>query len=108
MTGHPQRHQLAFPLDIVCACQAGVEGVDRLPADVYLAADRVLDGGVVGVLIDQIVRAALGNQADVAVDGLGDVFSTRRGSQRYRGASRAAANASTVVTGRSQTRPRHT
>jgi hypothetical protein len=44
--------------------------MDRLPADVYLAPDRVLDSAVVGVQIDQIVRAALGNQADVAVDGL--------------------------------------
>ena len=48
--------------------------MDRLPADVYLAADRVLDGGVIGVQLDQIVSAALGDQADIAVDGVGDLL----------------------------------
>ncbi len=38
----------------------GVEAADRLTADVHLAADRILDGGVVGVQLDEIVRGALG------------------------------------------------
>ena len=68
----------------------------------------ILDGGVVGVQLDQIVRATLGDQADVAVDGVGDICSTRHETPRYRDAVNAAANSAVVVTGKSQTRPRHT
>ncbi len=90
--------------------------MDRLPADVHLAADRILDRRVVGIQLDQIIRAALGDQADVAVDGLGDVFGSRHGRQvtapglsgPHRHRPSADANSAALVTGRSQTRPRHT
>jgi hypothetical protein len=84
--------------------------MDRLPADVNLRADRILDGRVVGVRLGDVIPGALGDQADLAVDGLGDVFRARHATRRYRAdlIARAAARASALVTGRSQTRPRHT
>ncbi len=82
--------------------------MDRLPADVDLAADRILDRGVVSVELDHVVGAALGHQADVSIDDVGDVFGSRHVGPRYRDGPSATASSGAVVTGRSQTLPRHT
>ncbi|OBG92496.1 hypothetical protein A9X05_10680 [Mycobacterium sp. E3298] len=82
--------------------------MDRLAPDVHVAADGILDRGVIGVELDQFVGAALGDQFDVAVDRVGDLFGARHETSRYRGAASASARSSAVVTGRSHTRPRHT
>ena len=85
-----------------------VEAADRLAADVHLAADRILDGGVVGVQLDDVVGPALRGQLEVAVDGLRVVFGASTCAEGYTDAPSAAASSPAVVTGRSHTRPRHT
>ena len=67
--GDPQRDQLALALH---RGDRRIETADRDTTDVHLAADRIFEGGVVGIEAGKIVGAAANKRCDVAVDRVGD------------------------------------
>src|SRR5271157_2103210 len=77
VTGHPQRQQLGVALEVA---ERAVEAVDRRPTDVHITPDRVLNRGVVGEQLDDVVGATVGDQLEVAVDGRGDGVAYIRGT----------------------------
>ena len=78
MAGHPQGLQFSCARD---ALDVAVEARNRTPTDVHLAAaDRILDGGVVGVEIGNLVRGAVGDQLQIPLDACFDVLDADHGA----------------------------
>ena len=107
MAGHPHGDEFGFAgqtFDVL------VEAVDGLSADMDLAADRILDGGVVGEQVGDLLSGTATDEFQVAVDDGFDVFGSGCGheNRRYTRTPRASASSASPVTGRSHTRPRQT
>jgi hypothetical protein len=69
-----QCQDVGLRLDVL---DGGVEAAYRGASDVHLAADRVLDGRVIGIQVRDGVGLTLADEFEVRVDSLRYLFSTR-------------------------------